>query len=157
MRGGQNAKPYIQAVREGTVRGRQAPLVLPPTDLIEPNWSLMLPGKSPDEKRLRERCSELWEQLAPVLFRSVGLVHAQQEVLTDYIISTARIEQCERAISIEGLIVEGQRGPVRNPLTTVVNSYRTHRRGLTAELGLSPATAARLTRTNVPDDDDPFD
>ncbi len=156
MRGGQNAKPYLQAVKEGTVRGRKAPLVLPPTDLVEPKWNLMLPGKSPDEKRLRERCSDLWGRLAPVLSRSVGLVHAQQEVLTDYIISTARIEQCERALSVEGLIVEGQRGPVRNPLTTVVNSYRTHRRGLTAELGLSPGTAARLTKPDLPDDDDPF-
>ena len=49
------------------------------------------------------------------------------------------------------------RCPVRNPLSTLANQYRSHRKGLTAELGLSPAAAARLVRPLDDDEDDPFD
>lgn len=155
--GGHNKRPYLAAVREGTRRGKDMPVVLPPSTLLEPAWDDLLPGKTAGEKRVRERCASLWLKLAPVMSRSIGLVFEQQECLVEYCIHTARIEQMERQLSIDGVIVQGQRGEVKNPLVTVLNQYRTHRRSLTAELGLSPSAAARLVRADRPDDDDPFD
>jgi hypothetical protein len=39
----------------------------------------------------------------------------------------------------------------------VLNQYRSHLRSLTGELGLSPASATRITRPESSDEDDPFD
>lgn len=155
--GGHNKRPYLAAVREGTRRGTDMPVVLPPSSLMEPEWDDLLPGTTDGERRVRERCAALWLKLSPVMSRSIGLVFEQQECLVEYCIHTARIEQMERQLSIEGLIVQGQRGDVKNPLVTVLNQYRAHRRGLTAELGLSPSAASRLVRPDQQDGDDPFD
>ena len=141
----------------GTARASDGePVRLPPTPLVEPDWADRFPGTDPDEARLRERCHNLWTRIGPSLARSVGLVAEQQETFVEWITNTARIEQIERRMSLEGLITEGQRGPVRNPLSTLANQYRSHRKGLTAELGLSPAAAARLVRP-LDDEDDPSD
>jgi phage terminase small subunit len=46
---------------------------------------------------------------------------------------------------------------VKNPWTTVLHQYRAHWRSLTGELGLSPASARRVTPPPAgDDDDDPF-
>jgi P27 family predicted phage terminase small subunit len=93
------------------------------------------------------------------LSRSVGLVGEQQEVLVDYCVTVARIDQGERAVSREGVIVAGAMGgKVKNPWTTVLNQYRSNLRSLVGELGLSPASATRITRgRSRADEDDPFD
>jgi P27 family predicted phage terminase small subunit len=99
-----------------------------------------------------------WRQLAPTLARSVGLVGEQQVVLEDYCTTVARIRQGERAISREGMVIPGAMGGrVKNPWTTVLNQYRSHLRSLIGELGLSPASATRITRPESSDEDDPFD
>jgi P27 family predicted phage terminase small subunit len=102
--------------------------------------------------------ANLWKQLAPTLARSVGLVGEQQVVLEDYCTTVARIRQGERAISREGMVIPGAMGgKVKNPWTTVLNQYRAHLRSLIGELGLSPASATRITRPESSDEDDPFD
>lgn len=155
-RGGHNRRPTLQVIREG---GKpKEGIVLPPTALTPPDWAERLPGKSADMARARAEANTLWERCAPVLFRSVGLVNEQRESLVDYCVAWARIDQGERALSDEGVVIEGARGgSVRNPWTTVLNQYRSHFRSLAAELGLTPSAASRLTRPPIEDDDDPFD
>ncbi len=147
--------------REGNPghRALTEPVVLPPSALVEPDWVYRLPGERVDAVTLRARCHELWTRLAPVLARSVGLVHAQQSLFDDYVVTVARIEQGERALSEGGMVVETARGYVKSPWTTVLNQYRSHLRSLIGELGLSPSAAARLRRPAGlgDDDDDPFD
>jgi P27 family predicted phage terminase small subunit len=100
----------------------------------------------------------LWRRLAPTLSRSVGLVGEQQVTLEEYCVTVARIRQGERAITVQGMVVPGAMGGVvKNPWTTVLNQYRSHLRSLTGELGLSPASATRITRPESSDEDDPFD
>jgi P27 family predicted phage terminase small subunit len=163
-RGGNNAKPTFQVVREGNPGHRpvREGVVLPPTALAEPSWASLLPGSAAETKRARETAARTWAKTAATLHRSVGLVHEQQDILVDYCITVARIEQCERSLSRDGLVIpagRADRGMVRNPITTVLNQYRSHFRSLGAELGLTPSAASRLTRPNTgpDDDDDPFD
>ncbi len=147
--------------REGNPghRARTEGVVLPPTELVEPDWNYRLPGDRADAVTLRARCHELWTRLAPVMSRSVGLVRAQQSLFDDYVLVVARIEQGERALSEGGMVVDSARGYVKSPWTTPLNQYRAHLRSLIGELGLSPSAAARLRRpAEVGDaDDDPFD
>ncbi len=153
---GRKPKPTLQVVKEGNPGKRPVrdSVVLPPSALREPAWAELLPG----DERLQERATALWRKVAPTLARSVGLVGEQQEVLVDYCVTWVRIEQGERAISQDGMLVDGAMGGVvKNPWTTVLNQYRSHFRSLVGELGLSPSSAARLTRPESSDEDDPFD
>lgn len=160
---GRKPRPVLQVIREGNPGHRTVadPVTLPPTALAEPPWSELLPGDSPDAKRVRLTASALWARTAPTLSRSMGLVAAQQDALVDYCVTRARIEQGERALSRDGVVVDAgraDRGSVRHPWTTVLNQYRPHFRALAAELGLTPSAASRLSRqTQGQDDEDPFD
>ena len=109
-------------------------------------------------KFARGRASEEWRRVEPVLSKSVGLGAVDFTTLVEYCVCVARLEWCERQLSVQGLITMGQRGQCRNPLTTVATQYRTQLKTYIRELGLSP-----LARTGVQmkpddaDDGDPFD
>jgi P27 family predicted phage terminase small subunit len=152
-------KPRLQVIREGNP-GKQKlrdGVKLPPAQsMAEPDWSSLLPG----EDVAQARASEEWRRVVPVLIRSSGLADIDRAVVLDYCVTVVRLEQCERRISAEGLIVEGQRGPCRNPLTTVAAQYRTQLKTYVGELGLSPSARGRLDTPGAGgdgDDDDPFD
>ena len=150
---GRKPKPTLQVVKEGNPGKRPVrdSVVLPPSAVIEPDWSQL-------EEAVADEASLLWRKLAPTLVRSVGLVGEQQVTLEEYVITVARIRQGERALSRDGMVVPGAMGGVvKNPWTTVLNQYRSHLRSLTGELGLSPASATRITRPESSDEDDPFD
>ena len=158
-RGGHNAKPTMQVVREGNPGKRpiKDSAVLPPSALREPDWDELFPGKDAETKRAKATATELWRRTAPTLARSVGLVGEQQETLVDYCVTWARIRQGERALSREGVVVRTERGMVKNAWTTILNQYRPHFRGLCADLGLNPSAASKITRPESSDEDDPFD
>lgn len=156
---GRKPKPYLQAVREGNPSQHTlAPgMVLPPSALVEPAWVVWFPGSGSDMVRARKVARSLWRKLAPVLSRSAGLVGEQQEVLVDYCVTLARIEQGEHALSVDGVVVSTERGQVKNVWTTVLNGYRAHMRSLIGELGLSPSAATRISGSESFDGEDPFD
>ena len=156
---GRKPKPTLQVVREGNPGKRPVKdsVKFSPSDLNEPDWPSVFPGGSGDELRCRETAGALWRKLAPTLSRSVGLVGEQQESLVDYCVTWARIEQGERALSLEGMIVMTERGQVKNAWTTILNAYRSHLRSLIGELGLSPSAATRLGGKATDDEYDPFD
>ncbi|MFJ7250770.1 P27 family phage terminase small subunit [Kitasatospora sp. NPDC098652] len=156
---GQKPKPYIQAVREGTFRSdrnsegaRFAPAVP-----IEPDWSELLPGDAVDD--VRGKAADVWRRTIPALVYSAGLTDPQRETAIEYCITVARLWQAERELSRTGLVVETERGNVKSPWVTIVNQYRSHFRALTGELGLSPASATRITppENSGGDDGDVFD
>lgn len=159
MTPGPKPKPHLQAVREGNPGKRPLKdvVVLPPSALREPDWNELLPGRGVEVVRARKNAAELWTRLAPTLSRSVGLVGEQQEVLVDYCVTRARIVQGERALSKDGVVVTTERGMVKNPWTTILNQLRPHFLRLVGELGLSPAAATRLPKSESPDEEDPFD
>lgn len=106
----------------------------------------------------RARAAEEWSRVVPVLKASVGLGNPDFSMVVDLCVTVARLEFCEHQISQDGLVTMGQRGPCRNPLTTIATQYRTQFKTYIRELGLSPSA-----RTGVParrgndEDDDPFD
>jgi P27 family predicted phage terminase small subunit len=151
---GRKPKPALAVVKEGNPGKRpiRDSAKLPPSALIEPDWAGDL------DEEVATDAAALWRKLAPTLARAVGLVGEQQVTLEEYCVTVARIRQGERAISRDGMIVPGMMGgTVKNPWTTVLNQYRSHLRSLTGELGLSPASATRITRPESSDEDDPFD
>lgn len=151
---GRKPKPALQVVKEGNPGKRPVKdsAKLPPSALVEPDWSSAF---NEDDAAV---ASGLWRKLAPTLSRSVGLVGEQQVTLEEYVTTVVRIRQGERAIKQDGMVVPGAMGGVvKNPWTTVLNQYRSHLRSLTGELGLSPASATRITRPESSDEDDPFD
>lgn len=156
---GRKPKPALQVVKEGNPGKRPVKdsVVLPPSAVREPNWVELLIGDDDEVLYARGVAADLWQRVAPTLTRSVGLVGAQQEALIDYCVTYARIVQGERALSREGVVVQTERGQVKNAWTTILNQYRPHFRSLVGELGLSPSAATRLTRPDGGDDDDPFD
>lgn len=157
-RGGQNIKPTLQVIREGNPGKRplRDGVQLPPSALREPDWSSVVVGDDPETAHARSVAADLWRRVAPTLARSVGLVGEQQETLVDFCVTWARIVQGERALSRDGVVVATEHGVTKNPWTTVLNQYRAHFRSLVGELGLTPASASRLSRPQSDDDDDPF-
>ncbi len=151
---GQKPKPHIQAVREGTFRpdrnsegARFAPL-----SPIEPDWSELLPGDDTDDVRSKAR--DVWARTIPALVHSAGLTDAQRETAIEYCLTVARLWQAERELSRTGLVVETERGNVKSPWVTIAHQYRSHFRSLVGELGLSPASATRITPPESGGDDD---
>jgi P27 family predicted phage terminase small subunit len=108
----------------------------------------------------REVAGREWARVVPVLQQMAGLTAVDRSTAVDYCVCVARLEWCERQLSIEGLVTMGQRGPCRNPLTTIASQYRTQLKAYIGELGLSPSARGRLTPPeggDDGDDDDPFD
>ncbi|MEW2635772.1 P27 family phage terminase small subunit [Streptomyces sp. NPDC048389] len=156
---GQKPKPHIQAVREGTYRqdrnsegARFAPL-----EPVEPDWSELLPG--PLSADVREKAADVWTRTIPALVVAAGLTDSQRETAIEYCVTVARLWQAERELSRTGLVVETERGNVKSPWVTIAHQYRSHFRSLVGELGLSPASATRITPPEFSggDDGDIFD
>lgn len=154
---GRKPKPHLAAVREGTFReDRHTPgMRLRPTDPVEPDWSELMPGPDTD---VRDHAAAVWASTVPALILSAGLTDAQRATAIEYCVTVARLWQAERALSLEGVVVRTERGMVKNAWVTVANQYRSHFRALTAELGLSPSSAARVQPPDTGgEDDDIFD
>lgn len=160
MKPGPKPKPALAVVREGNPGHRPVrdAVKLPPSALIEPKWGEVFPGSTRAERRNRATAKRMWTKLAPTLSRSVGLTGEMQETLIDLCVTWARIDQGERALSMQGVIVETERGNVKNPWTTVLHQYRAHFRSIVGELGLTPSSLTRLgSPGDGDDDDDPFE
>lgn len=107
----------------------------------------------------RAAAAREWASVIPVLQHAIGLSGVDRSAAVDYCVCVARLEWCERRLSVEGLITMGQRGPCRNPLTTIAAQYRTQLKTYIGELGLSPSSRGRIAppEGGDPDDDSVFD
>lgn len=159
-------KPILQVIREGNPGKAAIPetVMLPPGDLVEPDWAEPFPTVDDDDLRALNGRARLvarreWRRVAPVLERSAGLADVDAQLLQDYCICVARIDQCERDISMRGMNFVGVRGWQKNGSTTVVSQYRAQLKVYIRELGLSPSARASLPppRGHDDDDGDPFE
>lgn len=159
------ARPPLQVVREGNPGHKpvKTGVVAPPGELVEPDWLETFPSTRDKEpqavnRRAREVARREWRRVVPVLKTSAGLAEVDTQVVQDYCVCVARIDQCEREISARGLLIEGERGWQKNGATTVAGQYRTQLKAYIGELGLSPSARGRLTPPGDDDDgDDAFD
>lgn len=158
-------KPYLQVVREGNPGKRPLPesLVLPPADLEEPDWTETFPAVrdraiQAANRRAREVARREWRRVVPVLRHTAGLAEVDANLLHDYCVCVARIDQCERELSTNGLLMLGERGWQKNGATTIVSQYRAQLKVYIRELGLSPSARTGFAPPKGDDDDaDPFD
>lgn len=159
-------KPFLQVVREGNPgKGKLDPgLQLPAADLAEPDWLDTFPAIRGDKpaldvnKRAREVARREWRRVVPVLKHAVGLAEVDAQLLHDYCVCVARVDQCERDLSTRGLLVLGERGWQKNGAATIVSQYRAQLKVYIRELGLSPSARASFTPPGGDDGDgDPFD
>ena len=108
-------------------------------------------------KRCRVTAEAEWRCIVPILAKVSGLSQIDRAVVIDYCVTVARLQECERQISAQGLIVAGQKGSIRNPLTTVATQYATRLKAYIGELGLSPSARGAMSPVGSgDDDDDPF-
>lgn len=108
---------------------------------------------------VRKRAAEEWARVVPILRNSVGLAAPDWSVVVDMCVCFARLEWCEHEIARAGLIVMGQRGAAKNPMTTIAGQYRAQLKTYIRELGLSPAARTGLPSSPAgeDDEDDVFD
>lgn len=161
---GTKPKPALTIVREGNPGKRpiKEGLKLPPTTPEEPVWTDWFPvtngAHAGDNQRGRDDARSAWRLVVPVLSAQGVLAKIDLCVLADYCITVARVNQCERDISVHGMWVEGERGAQKNPSVTAANQYRQQLKFYVGELGLSPSSRTRLDKGDPPgDDDNPFD
>lgn len=158
-------RPPLQVVREGNPGHRpvREGVIIPPAELVEPDWLEIWPptrdrAQQAVNKRAREVARREWGRVVPVLEKTAGLGAVDANILADYCICVARVDECERDISRRGMLIEGERGWQKNGSTTVAGQYRTQLRAYVGELGLSPSARGRLAAPKGDDDDgDPFD
>ncbi|MES9559809.1 MULTISPECIES: phage terminase small subunit P27 family [unclassified Streptomyces] len=153
-------KPALQVIREGNPGKRPVPqsAAVPPSELNEPDWRETFNSVSdPEQELVNSRCravaSREWRRVVPALRIAVGLGEVDTAVLKDYCISTARIDQCERELSENGLLIRGERGWQKNGATTIAGQYRSQLSRYIRELGLSPSARTAITAPE-PDFDD---
>ncbi len=157
-------KPVLQVVREGNPGKRPVPqsLKLPPAELAEPDWTDVFPvvrekTQQALNRRSREVARREWRRVVPVLKHTAGLTAVDANLLHDYCLCVARIDQCERELSTNGLLQLGERGWQKNGATTIVSQYRAQLKVYIRELGLSPSARTGFSPPKDDDDDDPFD
>ena len=157
-------KPVLQVVREGNPGKRPVPesLKLPPAELDEPDWADVFPvvrdkAQQALNRRSREVARREWRRVVPVLKYTAGLTAVDANLLHDYCLCVARIDQCERDLSTRGMLMEGERGWQKNGATTIVSQYRAQLKVYIRELGLSPSARTGFSPQKDDDDDDPFD
>lgn len=154
-------KPALQVVREGNPGKRPIwpGVVTPPADLAEPDWSETFTGADDDNVRCAAIASAEWNRVVPVLRYTAGIGDVDTAVIRDYAICVARIDQCEREISRNGLLMAGERGMQKNGATTIVGQYRSQLARYIGELGLSPSARGRIQppENGSEEDDSIFD
>lgn len=118
------------AKRERLTRARQRWLIDNAQETAERTRS--------ENQRARDVARDEWRRVVPPLDAQGLLAVVDRQVLVDYCIVVARIDQAERNLSSHGLWVKGERGAVKNPSTTILNQLRSAAKFYVGELGLSP-------------------
>jgi len=143
-KGGSNRKPLELHQLQGNVRrgrhgGRRIGPALPPPTC--PRW-------------LDPLAKTEWRRVTPELVRLGVVTLLDRTCLAAYCVSYARWRQASEALEREGLVIVGHRKALRkHPLLTVARQYAEKMRAFAQELGLTPASRARLHLPDPPEPD----
>jgi len=96
---------------------------------------------------------KLWKDLVPVLDGIEILSSVDASALADFCVCLARLQQCEKDISERGILVDGERGMVKNPSCQLARQYRVSVQAWASQFCMTPVARARLNVT--PDGRDP--
>lgn len=167
-RGGSRGAPAVLKAVKGNPGKRPIPDVprLDPQAPNEPDWVEILPGGDDGLVEVRADASTMWRTVVPQLDGHGLLALADVGALIEACVVWARILECERALSREGLMLEvkkrGRDGTTwteweRNPLSVTVKEYRIAWARSVDQLGLAPASRNKLGAGRPPGDgEDPW-
>lgn len=91
-----------------------------------------------------------WYRTGPVLIHMGLLTEADVPLLETYCASFDLLIESRMDVKEHGMVIEGSRGPVRNPALAAIAQATTAIKGLAAEFGLTPSSRSRL---KLPGDD----
>jgi P27 family predicted phage terminase small subunit len=106
---------------------------------------------------LNESEQRIWKRLVPRVAKLCILDDNDLFALVDLCRCLVRLEECERDISERGLLIEGERGPVKNPSCQLARQYRDAFARWCQRFGLSPADRTRLDIPERPGEPDPLE
>ena len=100
-----------------------------------------------------------WRRIMPLLIERRILTTADMGSVENYCIAIGQIRQLDRAIKIEGLIIQTDKGPRANPAVRLQADAMSRSLRLAAELGLTPVSRSRPAIRDFEDDetDSPLD
>lgn len=102
---------------------------------------------------------EMWDQVVPELQRLKLLKPIDQAALAALCLTWERLCEAQRIVDKDGMVIEGERGPVKNPAVLILEAASKELRAWSSEFGLTPSAEGRLG-LSVPDgdgdDDNPF-
>lgn len=127
-------KPTALKVLEGNPGRRPLPKNEPKPQPIAPGCPDWLPAAA----------IRYWNELAPRLEKLGLLTEVDGAAFADYCLCLARLEEAERDIEKRGLLVDGDRGKVKNPAAQLAREYRAAAQKWAARFGLDPASRAGL-------------
>ncbi len=141
------AKPTAEKARRGNPGKRPLAAV-----------AMNIPGLPAPPRALPAEALPEWRRVTKLLLDRGDLSELDQAGLADYCLCRIRLEQCEADITSRGLLVEGQRGLVKNPSLQLARQYRSAMAKWVELFGLAPLSRQRI---NVPppevnDDPDGF-
>jgi len=114
-----------------------------------PSQSANEPPEMPED--LPPEACPIWRALVPKLI-DLGIVTSLDTVaLGDMCLCIARLAACERDITGRGVLVEGDRGKVKNPALQIAREYRTALQNWARRFGLTPGDRDRI---EIPEDTD---
>lgn len=155
MKGGSKPRLYeVGAELSKPLRRRRKTPVLAGTQPPEPHWGELFECDSRHLTDTAKQARSIWRAMLPQLLQTGHLAYVDGDLLADYCVCRARILECEREISVAGLVVDGQRGPVRNPAVTIAGQYRNRSKVCEEQLGLGPMNRLRLPPPLPPADND---
>jgi len=141
-------KPHLAAVPDSAARvpGQRKPkgLTVPTGMPSEPRWWELFEYEAHKPPDVVVRARRVWRRIVPQVKQTGRLAYIDADLLTDYCICVARIQQCEKEIG-DSLVVSGHRGVSgKNALITVANSYRSRVKLCEEQLGIGSMNRMRL-------------
>lgn len=115
-----------------------------------------LPPARPDW--LDGEARRMWDDVVPELTRLQLLKPIDEGALTAYCLTWQRLCDASAIVARTGLILETEKGPIKNPAVLIVEAASKELRAWSSEFGLTPSSESRLGKAEAPDgqDDNPF-
>ena len=85
-----------------------------------------------------------WRRILPILDRAGIVTEVDGAALADYCLCCVRLAEAEADITTRGLLVDGDRGKVKNPSAQLARQYRQALTKWVELFGLAPGPRGRL-------------
>jgi P27 family predicted phage terminase small subunit len=93
----------------------------------------------------------IWRKLVPKLNDLGRLTPLDGVAVADMVLCICRLKECEDDITARGVLVAGDRGPVKNPSLQAAREYRAALQRWSQRFGLTPGDRDRIEEAEEPD------